>query len=276
MPELPEVESIVCGLAPALLGRTIVAAEVRWERAVATSSPEAFVRGLVGRRMTGVTRRGKYILIALDGRHLLVHLRMTGRLLLWPSPQAEMLGDPYLRALLVLDTGAVLAFRDVRKFGRLWLVDDPCEVVGALGPEPLGEDFSLEGLHQLLRRRRQLKPLLLDQHALAGLGNIYVDEALWDAGLHPLRQADSLNDAEVSRLYAAIRTVLERAIAQGGTTLRDYRTANGEPGRHQECLAVYGRAGQPCPRCGGPVARIVVGQRGTHYCPVCQHPAPPL
>ncbi|NLG29367.1 MAG: DNA-formamidopyrimidine glycosylase [Chloroflexi bacterium] len=270
MPELPEVESIARRLTERLVGRCIASVEVRWAGAVDRPAVDAFVNKLSGQRVRAVQRRGKFVIIELDGRALLVHLRMAGRLLMCPATQPELLQDPYVRALFRLDDGSVLVFRDVRKFGRLYLVQDPAELVGQLGPEPLTDAFTPEALSACLRRKRQLKPLLLDQHVLAGLGNIYTDEALWAAQLHPLRSADSLSADEVARLHEAIRAVLRHAIDDGGTTLRDYRGCDGEPGEHQYALAVYGRRAQPCPRCGAAVERIVVGQRGTHLCPICQ------
>jgi len=271
MPELPEVESIVRGLRSSLVGRTVTAVEIRWPGVVDRPTPDGLVSGLTGRRVTGVSRRAKYILIALGDRHLLVHLRMAGRLLMCHNRAMEAVQDPYVRATFDLDDGSVLLFRDVRKFGRLYLVSDPAEVVEALGPEPLADGFTPEALRACLAHRRQIKPLLLDQHVLAGLGNIYVDESLWEARLHPLRRANTLSEDDVARLFAAVRAVLTRAIENGGTTLRDYRDCEGEVGQHQYELAVYGRAGEPCPRCGNAIERIVVGQRGTHLCTTCQH-----
>ena len=259
------------GLRTSLVGRTITSAEVRWARAVDRPSVQGLVDGVTGGTVTGVSRRAKFIVIALGDAHLLVHLRMAGRLLLCRSAAIELVQDPYVRAAFHLDDGSVLLFRDVRKFGRLYLVQDPSEVVGALGPEPLADGFTPAVLRNCMTRRRQIKPLLLDQHVVAGLGNIYVDEALWKARLHPLRRADTLNDDDIRRLHAAVRSVLTRAINDGGTTLRDYRDCEGEVGQHQYALAVYGRAGEACPRCGGAIERIVVGQRGTHICARCQH-----
>jgi formamidopyrimidine-DNA glycosylase len=176
-----------------------------------------------------------------------------------------------MQLLLRFASGGALYFRDPRKFGRISLVADPAPLVGKLGPEPLEASFTAEALGALLAgRRRQLKPALLDQTLVAGLGNIYVDEALWRAGLHPLRKADSLSDGEIARLRDAIHDVLANAVAHKGTTLRDYRNPAGEPGDNQFFLAVYHRQGEPCQRCGTPIERMVVGQRGTHICAQCQ------
>ena len=282
MPELPEVETVARGLRASLVGRTIVGVEVRWARSIISSDPAAFARRLAGQAVTGVGRRGKWLVVALSGGGtLLVHLRMTGQLVLGPgggygeSPcsDGECPDDRHVRVLLFLDDGRCLRFSDTRKFGRLWLVDDPAGVLGELGPEPLGDDFTVARLQDMLARRRgRIKPLLLNQRFLAGLGNIYTDEALWRAGIHPLRRAGTLSPAEMRRLHRAIRFVLRAAIASGGTTLPDgtYQQADGRSGEFASQLAVYGRAGQPCPRCGTAIERIRVSQRGTHFCPHCQ------
>jgi len=271
MPELPEVETVVRGLRASLVGRAIVEVEVRWARSVVPPDPTAFARRIRGQTITGVSRRGKWLVFALSGAEtLLVHLRMTGQLVLEPEGCPE---GRYARVLFRLDDGRRLRFSDMRKFGRLRLVSDPAEVLGDLGPEPLADDFTAARLSQMLARRRgRIKPLLLNQRFLAGLGNIYTDEALWRARIHPLRGADTLSAAEVQRMHAAIQSVLRAAIAGGGTTLPDeaYRRADGRSGEFAGRLAVYGRAGKPCPRCGEPVERIKVSQRGTHFCPVCQ------
>ena len=271
MPELPEVETVAQGLRAALVGRTVVGVEVRWARSVVPPNPTAFASRLTGQAVTGVGRRGKWVVIALSGGDtLLVHLRMTGQLVLGPG---EPLDDRHVRVLFSLDDGRTLRFSDQRKFGRLHVVDDPSGVLDELGPEPLADDFTTARLGEMLARRRgRIKPLLLNQRFLAGLGNIYTDEALWRAGVHPLRQADSLTPAEVRRLHRAIRAVLRAAIASGGTTLPDaiYQQADGRAGEFARHLAVYGRVGQPCPRCGATIERIKVSQRGTHFCPRCQ------
>ncbi|HIE37919.1 MAG TPA: bifunctional DNA-formamidopyrimidine glycosylase/DNA-(apurinic or apyrimidinic site) lyase [Anaerolineae bacterium] len=270
MPELPEVETIAQGLREAV-GRRIVGAEVRWARTIAAPDPTVFVQRLVGRRLLGGGRRGKWLVIRLEGGdHLLIHLGMSGRLVLEPEGVGE---ERYARVLLMLDDGRRVRFSDPRKFGRAVLTVDPEEVLEGLGPEPLGEAFTPERLREMLAgRRARLKPLLLNQRFLAGLGNIYTDEALWRARVHPLRRSDTLSGEEVLRLHRAIREVLAEAIDRRGTTLEDrgYVGADGRPGTFNRELAVYGRVGRPCPRCGTPIERIVVGGRGTHLCPRCQ------
>ena len=248
---------------------------MRWTRSVAPLAPDVFARRLVGQTIAGVGRRGKWVVIDLSGDDtLLVHLRMTGQLILGPGEAAD---ERHLRVSLALDGGQRLYFFDQRKFGRMVLTGDPQTVLGKLGPEPLADDFTAARLGEMLARRRgRIKPLLLDQRFLAGLGNIYTDEALWQAGVHPLRAANTLARAEVARLYNAIRSILQAALADGGTTLSDtaYRQPDGEFGAFAGLLAVYGREGQPCPRCGEPIQRIRVSQRGTHVCLKCQ--CPPL
>jgi len=254
-----------------LVGRTIVGVEVRWARSVVPPNPTAFARRLTGQAVTGVGRRGKWVVIALGGGDtLLVHMRMTGQLVLEPGDCSD---DRHARVLFFLDDARCLRFSDARKFGRLRLVDDPAGVLGELGPEPLADDFTAARLREMLARRRgRIKPLLLNQCFLAGLGNIYTDEVLWRALIHPLRRADTLTSAEVRRLHRAIRAVLRAAIASSGTTLSDgtYQQADGRSGEFARQLAVYGRVGQPCPRCGTTIERIRVSQRGTHFCPRCQ------
>jgi formamidopyrimidine-DNA glycosylase len=269
VPELPEVEIIARGLDAALAGQTIRAVEVFWERSVAMPAAAEFAARLAGQRIVGVGRRGKFVVVRLQGGDVLMaHLRMTGTLCIAP---AERPLNPYVRVLFRLNSSHDLRFADTRKFGRLYLAETIEQVIGDLGPEPLGDEFTPAWLAGALRRRgARLKPLLLDQSFVAGLGNIYVDEALFRAGLHPLRRADSVSEEEAGRLHAAIQEVLRAAIGRRGTTLSDYRDAAGEPGENQMFLRVYHRHGQPCLRCGRPIERIIVGQRGTHFCPHCQ------
>jgi formamidopyrimidine-DNA glycosylase len=270
MPELPEVETVADSLRTHLVGRTITGATVNWHRTVAQPAVDQFVQQVAGRRIRSVTRRGKYVVIELERGYLLVHLKMSGRLHI--SPHEEPLNS-HVRLVLNLDSGQQLRFQDTRKFGRIYLVDNPRVVTAGLGPEPLDEDFTLDEFRRILARRTgRLKPLLLNQHFLAGLGNIYADEVLFAARLHPLRKADSLTADEQARLYGAIRSVLGSAVADRGTTLSDggYADASGQPGSYQTSLAVYGRTGQSCLRCDTPVERIVLGGRSAHYCPNCQ------
>jgi formamidopyrimidine-DNA glycosylase len=271
MPELPEVETVARELRPLLIGREFASARVLWPRTIAEPDPESFALRVAGQRIVDISRRGKYILSTLvSGDTLIVHLRMTGRLSVAPIDSPE-LAETHVRAVLYLAGGDVLVFNDARKFGRIWLVPDANSVIGKLGPEPLAWDFTPDVLASRLRTRRtSLKALLLDQTIVAGVGNIYADEALHLAGLHPLRSGAGLNDEEVTRLHAAIQNVLTDAIGERGTTLRDYRPPYSMQGAYQDHLQVYQQTDRPCPRCGAPIQRIRVTQRSTHYCPHCQ------
>lgn len=261
------METIRRDLEPLVLGATIAGVEIYWPGGIARPSAQEFEDLITRRTILRLRRRGKYLIFVLSGGwNLIVHLAMTGRLLL---NQMEM--DSHTRALFHLEDGRNLLFVDMRKFGRLYLVKEAQEVVGRLGPEPLEAEFTPKRFaHLLANRRGALKPLLLNQHFLAGLGNIYADEALFVAGLHPKRQADTLNPEEVKRLCRAIRLVLKEGLKDGGTTLEAYRRPNGEKGRHQERLQVFQRTGGPCPRCGATIERIVLVGRGTYFCPRCQ------
>lgn len=267
MPELPEVESVRRQLRPRLVGRRV--------QGVA-STPQARMGPLeaaVGRRIREVGRRGKYLLVDLDGTHeLVVNLGMTGSLRL--RGQDGWQPDAYVRATLTLDD-AELDFRDVRRFGRLGVVaaGDHASIpmLAQLGPEPLSDDFDVAGFAgELARTRMAVKPFLLSQRAVAGVGNIYADEALWAARINP--KARRVGRDRAARLHGAIRRVLADAIEREGTTFRDYQMVNGQSGGFAGCLAVYGRGGRPCPRCGHELRKAVVGQRGTTYCPRCQRP----
>jgi len=271
MPELPEVQVIVDMLEESIVGETIEGVAVGWPKSVATHAPDDFSQRLMGQGITGVSRRAKYVVISLSDGYLICHLRMTGRLLVVSDGDCREAPDKHVHVILDLTGGKTLLFRDLRKFGRFYLVDDPDLVLRGLGPEPLSAQFTIDMLQEMMSsHHRLLKPALLDQRFLAGLGNIYVDESLWEAGLHPLRHSDTLSPSEVQRLHGAIRLVLSRAVANRGTTLRDYRNPQNQPGANQYALAVYHRQGEPCGRCGSMIARSVVGGRGTHYCPVCQ------
>lgn len=275
MPELPEVETTVRDLRPHLIGRTIVGATVRWKRTIATPNAAKFARQIRSNKIVALTRRGKYLVFHLRVKKngtprfsfLLIHLRMTGG---FRIDQRHAPRDKHIHVCFQLDNGKELRFRDTRKFGRMWLVDDPEQVVGKLGPEPL-EISSIE-FHELFETRRgNLKPLLLDQTFLAGVGNIYADESLWYARLNPLRKAETLTREERGRLYRAIRQVLTRAIAVGGTSIDVmYTRVNGVSGGFQNSLRAFDREKRPCRRCGTPIQKTVVGQRGTHFCPTCQ------
>lgn len=273
MPELPEVETIRRSLAPHLCDDVIAAVPVLDPHAVAEPGPDALAALLPGRRIRAVTRRAKFLVFALDAHNLVVHLRMSGRLRLVRQVEETR----YLRAQWYLRSGRALCFYDLRRFGRVWLVDDArlAELFAPLGPEPFDPALTPASLHKRLEKRTApLKSLLLNQHFIGGLGNIYVDESLHAVKLHPRRPADSLEIGETTALLAAIRRILREAIESGGTTFDAvYSDAAGKPGRYRERLAVYRRAGEPCLTCGAPIARIVVAQRGTHLCPRCQ-PAP--
>jgi formamidopyrimidine-DNA glycosylase len=275
MPELPEVETVVRDLRPHVVGRTIVGASVRWPRTIATPSAREFARQIHGFKIIALTRRGKHLVFHLCRdtacrapiRYLLVHLRMTGGFTIDAGGTPR---DKHMHVVLKLNDGREVRFRDTRKFGRMWLVDDPARVTGKLGPEPL-EISVKEFAARFERRRGHLKPLLLDQTFLAGLGNIYTDESLWYARLHPLRAAETLTRAERARLYRAIQRVLTRAIAVGGTSIDVmYKRVNGASGGFQDSLRAFDREKRPCRRCGTPIRKTVVGQRGTHFCPTCQ------
>jgi formamidopyrimidine-DNA glycosylase len=282
MPELPEVETVCRTLAPLITGQRIGSFDLYWRRTLESPSVEEFSDRITGTRIAGVRRRAKLILLLLDdGGIITIHLRMTGELLYLPRSAGVL--DPnrdrYLRATFGFVEGGELRFYDVRKFGRItfYSPEQLAALDRSLGIEPLDPSFTSGRLRELAQRRRQIKSLLLDQRVIAGLGNIYVDEALFAAGVHPLQPADTLDDARVERLHRAIVDILQRSIANHGTTLRDYRTGQGEPGRNQRSLRIYGlRAGTPCIVCATPIQRLVVGQRGTVFCPHCQQLPPTL
>jgi formamidopyrimidine-DNA glycosylase len=275
MPELPEVETVRRRLAPVLEGRRFSEVSISDGRLTRPFDPLEVALELSGERVTLVDRRGKYLILRLEsGRTLLIHLRMTGSLRHWPAAQGELPDDPYRRAVVRLDDGADVGYRDVRRFGT-WLLLEPGELepylAARLGPEPIGPQFTAAVLgERLAGRRAPIKAVLLDQRRLAGVGNIYADEALWQAKIHPLREAQSLERDEVKALHRAIRAALERGIKRQGSTLRDYSLPDGSYGGMQNEFKVYGRAGEPCDRCGTPIERIVVGGRGTWFCPTCQ------
>ena len=274
MPELPEVETVARDLRRHLLaadggpGPTITGARVGWQRTLRDEDPARFAGGVAGRRIEGIGRRGKQLIIDLSGgAFLTVHLKMTGQLFVVP---ASLPTDPYERLALALDDGRELRFRDIRKFGRVGLYgadDDPFDGVG---PEPLDPRFTLREFRTRIRgRRARLKPLLVDQAFIAGVGNIYADEALWRSRLHPLRSARSLRPADERRLYRDIVEILAEAVERRGSSIDDYTAPDGD-GEMQERLDVYQRTGQPCRRCGRPIRRIVIGIRATHFCSWCQ------
>jgi formamidopyrimidine-DNA glycosylase len=267
VPELPEVETVRGELEPLLAGRTLRQVEILDEGWPRPSDPRAGALELAGQRVAGVERRGKYLLLRFEGgRVLLVHLRMTGGFRSLPASHG--------RALLTLDDGSVVAYRDVRRFGT-WLLLEPDEVDAYLAEriseEPLGPRFTAKRVAaRLAGRRAPVKALLLDQRIVAGLGNIYADEALWYARIHPLRPGGELDPDEIRAIVRGARRALRVGISRRGATLSDYATPNGDRGTMQDEFKVYGRTGEPCPRCGTPIAKTRAGGRGTHYCPQCQ------
>jgi len=291
MPELPEVETLVRRLREPVVGRTIEATTIHWKRTVARPAPQEFARMLRGYTVQSIDRRAKYLVFELvkhptqrapdalrrTGRErsgakskdavtptlfLLIHLRMSGKLSVVDRTEPVAKHD---RVVFDLDDGRQLRFNDIRKFGKMWLVVDPEMVTGAIGPEPLDRAFTLPKFRKLVQSRAgTIKPLLLNQAFLAGVGNIYADESLWLAKIHPQRKTDSLTETEVAALYRSIRKVLRTAIEDEGTDAGDGII---EGDYHPR---VYGRTDQPCYRCHQPIHRIVVGQRGTHFCPHCQ------
>jgi formamidopyrimidine-DNA glycosylase len=272
MPELPEVETVRRSLQPYLIGHRIAeVVRIAWPGTIAEPSPEEFSARLEGREIVAIDRRAKYLIIHLDhDEALVVHLRMTGQLTV---VEAEAEPDKHTHVVLRLDTGQQIFFRDTRKFGRIWLLDREglAALDRKLGPEPLDDTLTAEAFRALIRRRKgRLKHLLLDQAVIAGLGNIYVDEALWMARLHPLTRVGMVSDEQIDALYDAIREVLASGIERRGTTFSNYRDALGAKGSNQNYLNVYDRKDQPCVRCGSPIERIVVVQRGTHICAYCQ------
>jgi formamidopyrimidine-DNA glycosylase len=269
MPELPEVETIARTLregvlGPALPGLRFIGVSTRWPRHFTSPRLPTFRKRIQNRRILDVTRRGKYLVFPLDEGSLLIHLRMSGDLLLAPTDQEPGRFD---HTRFHLDNGWDLRFSDARKFGRVSLVPDKEQLLGSLGPEPLEAGFTPKLLAELLAdHHRMLKPLLLDQSFIAGIGNIYADEALHIAGLHPLRRSDSLGEDEVHALWHGVREALLAGLKHNGASI-DWVYRGGEFQNH---FRVYGREGEPCPECGSTITRIVVGQRGTHLCVHCQ------
>ena len=260
MPELPEVETVVRSVAAHLAGRRILSTRFT-SRFVTPGSRVKLAERLAGRRIESVQRRGKFILIALDRGTLTVHLGMTGKLLV----EGEV--GEHTHGVFTLDDGMLL-YHDPRQFGRIeWSAGEPPRVA-RLGPEPL--EISFEDFRARLRRKARIKALLLNQSFLAGLGNIYADESLFAAGIHPLASADKLTGARARKLYDAIRGILTHAIQMGGSSISDYVNGRGERGWFQMEHRAYGREGQPCANCGRPIRKILVAQRGTHFCPHCQ------
>ncbi len=267
MPELPEVETIVRRLRQPLIGRTITKVTYDWPRTIGRPAPKEFRRQVSGLTFHSIDRRAKYLVFTVGQNdnlsYILIHLKMSGRLNIVLTDEPISKHD---HVIFDLDNGQQLRFNDMRKFGRVYLVADPAEITGKHGPEPLDSAFTLKKFREMIQSRSgAIKPLLLNQNFLAGVGNIYADEALWLARIHPLRKVDSLKGAEVAALHRSIRKILNRAIDDQGTDAGDgvIEAGDYEP-------RVYGRAGQPCKRCGHLIHKIWVGQRGTHFCPHCQ------
>ena len=264
MPELPEVETFARQLRPSLVGKKILVADLRWNHTLAIPSPKKFKEYIQGQRILDVVRRAKFLNIQLKDYSLLIHLRMSGDLLVRDSTIRPAKHD---RLIIKLSGNQSLVFNDTRKFGRVWLTANPTEVLGQLGPEPFGKEFTSHWLHNALQqKKRQLKPLLLDQTFIAGLGNIYTDEALHMSKLHPVAASDTVTQQQAQALHEAIRKVLKEGIRRNGASI-DWVYRGGE---FQNYFRVYDRAGKPCPVCGTNIERIIVGQRSTHFCPKCQ------
>lgn len=274
MPELPEVETYVRDLTPLLQKQTITGVTVLWPRIIAAPSVEQFMQEILGQCFTSFNRRGKYMLLGLNsGDTLIIHLRMTGHVIVHAQP---IMPDKHTHVVFDLADGGQIHYQDSRKFGRLWLVAEPGAVLARLGEEPFATTFETSYLVAKLRgRTASIKALLLDQSIVAGVGNIYADESLFTAGIHPTRVGSSLTTAEIEKLHGAIRKVLARAIDQHGSSLgqssvQNYARPGGILGEFQEEHKVFQRTGQPCPICGQPIQRIVLAQRSTHFCSVCQ------
>ena len=265
MPELPEVETIKNELAPHVIGHSITGVNILDEKIVRQPPVKKFCSRLIGQKITGIERRGKYLIFGLSGGEaLIIHLKMSGSLLLKPP-------DRFTRAVLHLDGGRELYFRDPRKFGAMWLVKDKSTIIAKLGPEALAAEFTPEVLAQRLSQRTApIKALLCDQSLVAGIGNMYADEALFRAGIHPLRPGKSLSQEEIERLHDAIQQILRSAIKKKGASVETYFRPDGQIGRaHFEFKVAHG-CSKNCPNCGTPIARIPVRNRGSYFCPRCQ------
>ncbi|MFO8102416.1 MAG: bifunctional DNA-formamidopyrimidine glycosylase/DNA-(apurinic or apyrimidinic site) lyase [Dehalococcoidia bacterium] len=269
MPELPEVETIRKALIPLITGTRVKSVELLWPKAVRQPSPEEFCQQIAGQRIEGIRRRGKYFLFDLSGGEILgLHLKMTGVLLLEPASKEV---PKHTVAIFRLDGDSDLHFVDQRKFGSIWLAGDEKEIIGKLGPEPLDKAFTQAYLSKLTRRHSiPIKALLHDQNAIAGIGNMYADEALFAAKIHPLKKASSLSGREIKKLHTAIIEVLERGIRHNGASTRNYRLPDGSEGLAHTQFRVAHRGGKPCPVCGTAISRISIRGRGSYFCPKCQ------
>ena len=270
MPELPEVETTKNELVPHIIGHRITGVTLFWDGVVRQPAVEEFCLRLMGQEITGVARRGKYLILSLSsGEALIIHLKMSGSLLIKPASAQP---DKYTRAILYLSNENQLQFRDPRKLGAIWLVEDKNTVIGKLGPEPLEADFTPQLLAQRLSKRSApIKALLCDQGFIAGIGNMYADEALFSARIHPLRPGKSLSRDEVERLHRAIQQVLWSAINDKGASVDTYLRPGGEVGTaHFQFQVAHYLSGKSCPVCGTPIQRIPIRNRGSYFCPKCQ------
>lgn len=271
MPELPEVETVRRGLSSLVVGKTIEYVNVRLPRIIRYPGVDGFVSRIEGRTIAGIRRRGKYLLIDIPPYTLISHLRMEGQYRVVPKDEPAA---PHTHVVFGLSNGEELRYRDVRQFGTMDIIlpDEPAPSgLATLGPEPFDANFAPDALYERIHRRAApIKSVLLDQSVIAGLGNIYVDEALFLSGIHPLTPANCVSKKQCDGLLASIRDVLGRAIEAGGSSIRSYVNGYGRHGGFQMQLNVYARAGQPCLVCGGEIEKVRLGGRGTHYCPICQ------
>lgn len=272
MPELPEVETIVNDLRPSIEGRRFTGVSIYCPEMVHHTSVSELRHRLVSQTIKEIARRGKYLIFRLaSGEALIIHLRMTGSLLLKRKGETHTESNPYVRAVFAFDNGMELLFTDRRKLGTISLVKDENEALGKLGPEPFDAKFTPESLAKRLRNRKApIKAVLCDQEFIAGIGNMYADEALFFSRIHPLREAGSLSFKEIKRLHKSIREVLTKAIGNGGASISDYRRPGGEQGSQQNSFYAAHRGGQTCKVCATPIERIPVRNRGTYFCPKCQ------
>lgn len=277
LPELPEVENVRKGLDEMVVGETIDKVEVRWPRIIESPEQNLFSKRLMGQTIEEIRRRGKFLLFYFPDYVMISHLRMEGKYQLM-EPEADgrlPRRSKHMHVIFYLKSGRKLVYHDIRKFGRMSLVKKGSEFehksLAKLGPEPTTEDFKLEDMQEFLTRRtKAIKGVLLDQQMVVGLGNIYADEVLFLAKVHPITPANRLTDAEEIRIHEATIQIMSNAIKSGGTTIRTYQNAFGDEGSYQNHLKVYGKNGEPCPNCGNEIEKIKVAGRGTHYCPVCQ------
>ncbi|MDD5259766.1 MAG: DNA-formamidopyrimidine glycosylase [bacterium] len=272
MPELPEVETVKRALSRKVTGKNILNVESNFVKIVASPDFKIFKKNIIGKKIESLSRRGKFLLFHLNGNKIMIsHLRMTGHWLVAP----KIVKNKFIHLIFQLSGGQAMAYSDIRKFGRIWLIDtkelEKFKPILKLGPEPLGTEFNFEEFSQkLAKNRSRIKVVLLNQQVVAGLGNIYVDEVLYESGVRPLRPANRLKMAEKKQIFEVIRKILAKAIKFRGTTVVNFTTPEGKGGDFQKQLKVYGKKGHKCPRCKGEIKRIVVAGRGTHYCPKCQ------